>query len=140
MQENKQQNANLILKRLMKALRFKTAKELSNALNISESTISSWKIRGIGDYELLFTFCEDFKINLHWLLTGDGEMLLSDVKQSNIKSDIDDYKEKYYKKLEELDICKSKIIELQEELFSQQGNEDIEYIPTATGKNVKTGS
>lgn len=79
-------------------------------------------------------------INVHWLVTGEGKMLLSDVKKSNIKSDIDDYKEKYYKKLEELDICKSKIIELQEELFSQQGNATVEHKPSATGKNVKTGS
>ncbi|MCG8914166.1 hypothetical protein G1L21_14020, partial [Tenacibaculum finnmarkense] len=54
-------------------------------------------------------------VNPLWLLTGEGEML----KQEQPKQEVSniDYKEKYYKVLEEKDILSQQIITLQQQLL-----------------------
>lgn len=149
MQENKQQNAILIIERLKKALKYSGDAQLYSVLDIKQSTLSAWKSRGIGDYDLIITFCNKNQLNLNYILLGQGEMLLSDDKKSNNKSDGDDYKDKYFKKLEELDVCKSKLLEMQTKLhetqislldmqYKYEGNEEVENKPSAPGKNAKS--
>ncbi|MDB0603095.1 hypothetical protein PL373_18575 [Tenacibaculum maritimum] len=59
-------------------------------------------------------------INPLWLLTGEGEML----KQEQPKQEVSniDYKEKYYKVLEEKDILSQQIITLQQQLLGNTSN------------------
>ena len=49
--------------------------QFAKSLGVAPSTISSWLSRDTFDYELLFAKCES--INSAWLLTGEGDMLLS---------------------------------------------------------------
>ena len=49
--------------------------QFAKSLGVAPSTISSWLSRDTFDYELLFAKCGN--INSAWLLTGEGDMLLS---------------------------------------------------------------
>lgn len=49
--------------------------QFAKLIGVAPSTISSWLARDTFDYELLFAKCEN--INSAWLLTGEGDMLLS---------------------------------------------------------------
>jgi phage repressor protein C with HTH and peptisase S24 domain len=44
-------------------------------LGVAPSTISSWLSRSTLDYDLIFAKCE--MISAHWLLTGEGDMIIS---------------------------------------------------------------
>ncbi|MDB0616143.1 hypothetical protein PL372_11420 [Tenacibaculum dicentrarchi] len=59
-------------------------------------------------------------LDSNWLLTGEGEML----KQEQPKQEVSniDYKEKYYKVLEEKDILSQQIITLQQQLLGNTSN------------------
>ena len=46
-------------------------------LGVAPSTISSWLSRDTFDYDLLFAKCEN--VSPHWLLSGVGEMLKTDI-------------------------------------------------------------
>lgn len=65
MQENNSQNANLILKKLKKALKIATDIELSKILNVKPNTISSWKKRNTVDYNTIISICELYEIDLN---------------------------------------------------------------------------
>ena len=49
--------------------------QFAKSIGVAPSTISSWLARDTFDYDLLFAKCEN--INSAWLLTGEGDMLLS---------------------------------------------------------------
>lgn len=72
MSSKKLHNAKEIIDRLKLALKLKTDTELAKYLGISQSTVSTWKSRNSLDYELVIAKCKH--VNLHWLLTGEGEM------------------------------------------------------------------
>ncbi len=65
MQENNSLNANLILKKLKKALKISTDIQLSEFLNIKPNTISTWKKRNSLDYSSIITICELYEIELN---------------------------------------------------------------------------
>ncbi len=55
--------------------------ELGSILGIKPTTYSAWKNGGTQpNYEILFGKVEHLGVNLHWLLTGEGEMMLKDVQ------------------------------------------------------------
>lgn len=70
-----------IIERLKIALNMQKDKDLAQFLEIDKSTLSNYKSgnRDI-DYRLLFSKCK--QINFHWLITGEGEMLLSTTKEN----------------------------------------------------------
>lgn len=65
MQENNSLNANLILKKLKKALKISTDIQLSEFLNIKPNTISTWKKRNSLDYSSIIAICELYEIDLN---------------------------------------------------------------------------
>lgn len=66
-------NVKEILQRLKVITNANTDTELASMLGVNQSTISVWKMRNSIDYDLIFTKCNNNDINLHWLLTGEGE-------------------------------------------------------------------
>ncbi|MCD6099670.1 MAG: helix-turn-helix transcriptional regulator [Candidatus Marinimicrobia bacterium] len=69
-----------ILKRLKQLKGLKTDTELAQYLGVKQNTISSWKRRRTIPYNLFISKCEEEKINLNWLLTGQGEMFMKPAK------------------------------------------------------------
>jgi|SRR3990170_1216998 len=84
--------SSLIIQRLKKAYNLKTNNDLANFLNKKAPTISSWKKRNSIDWDLIFSKCGD--LNINWLVTGKGSMLLNaDEKPLVIKEPDISYKE-----------------------------------------------
>ncbi|KFF02727.1 LexA family transcriptional regulator [Flavobacterium hydatis] len=69
MQAKKSLNANLILKRLKKALCINTDIELSKLLNIKPNTISTWKKRDTLDFSAIISICNVHEIDLNKILS-----------------------------------------------------------------------
>lgn len=67
-----------ILYRLKQALSLTTDTELSVCLGIKKATVSNWRNRNSLDWGLIFTVCEH--VNIDWLVTGRGEMLLPNLE------------------------------------------------------------
>ena len=44
--------------------------ELANALGVAQNTISAWKKRNSMNYDLLFSTCEAYNIDLNWIVYG----------------------------------------------------------------------
>ena len=59
----------MIIARLEAALVLKNDKALADFLGVAPSVISTWKGRGIGNWELIFEKCET--VDLNWLIRGD---------------------------------------------------------------------
>lgn len=76
--EKKMKNSEFI-SRLLQAFKLKEEKQLAELLGVTASVITAWK-KGDNkpNYELIFAKSESRRINLHWLLTGEGEMYLRD--------------------------------------------------------------
>lgn len=75
----------IIINELKKYLNIKTDSEFAKFLGLKQNTISSWKSRNSLDYDLIISKCD--QINANWLLTGEGEMLLTkkiEVKHNDI--------------------------------------------------------
>lgn len=50
--------------------------EFSDVFEVSQKTISNWETgRNEPSLNKLKTFAEKYKINIHWLITGEGEMI-----------------------------------------------------------------
>ncbi|MCR5248371.1 MAG: helix-turn-helix domain containing protein [Paludibacteraceae bacterium] len=84
----------------------------ANMLGISQQTLSNWKKRGTIDYERIYTNCVG--LNPHWLLTGEGEMIVSNEIVSDCKQNPDTEKEKLDFIISSIKEMKKEIKELQE--------------------------
>ncbi len=87
----------LILNKIKEYKNFKSDAEFARFLEIPPQNLSKWKGRNTYDIEIIYTKCTE--INPEWLLTGQGEMLKQEVTKSEVVNI--DYKEKYYKALED---------------------------------------
>lgn len=148
MQDYKRENS-IIKQNILKYLEFKgiSKYECYNKTGISRSVLS--QPNGMTEDNLLKFLAHYKDVDLNWLLTGEGEMLLSADNRSNIKSDTDptDWEKMHHKLSMEMNECKSKLIEMQTKLHEAQisllemqhkyeGNADISVIR----EDVKTGS
>ncbi len=73
----------VILKRLYKALNVTKDADFCERYDIKRSTLSTWKSRNSIPYELLEHFSQNEDISLDWLLTGKGNMYLSENNENN---------------------------------------------------------
>ena len=74
-------NNEKILDRLKIVFNVRADNELGSILGIKPTTYSTWKNGGTQpNYEILFRKVEHLGMNLHWLLTGEGEMMLKDAQ------------------------------------------------------------
>ncbi len=74
-------SSNDILNRLKVALSVSSDKDLGEALGVSKAAISNWRKRNSIDLERVFSICE--RINLDWLINGNGKMLVENVQEIN---------------------------------------------------------
>ncbi|MGY0407423.1 MAG: LexA family transcriptional regulator [Polaribacter sp.] len=70
-------NKSNILNSIKKHLNINTDKDFAEFLEIKPTTLSMWHKRNTMDIELLFNKCE--LLNAEWLLTGQGEMLKTEM-------------------------------------------------------------
>ena len=68
----------LILNKIRLHLNLKTDTEFAKYLGINRNVLSNWKARNTYDVNVLTQKC-DF-LNKDWLLTGNGEMLKSEIR------------------------------------------------------------
>lgn len=140
MQGKESQNAINILSRIKQAYNMKTDTELALFLGVSQNTISTWKKRDSIDYKLIISKCD--KINLDWILTGDGGMIKENISISgnrniantgSIKGDIvsgskniidnDDKTQKKMKRMQlEINRLKDIIAEKDDQLLKAKDN------------------
>ena len=67
-------NQKEVINRLKIAINMQKDKDLADYLEVDKSTLSNWKSGNRElDYNLLFSKCK--QINLHWLLTGEGDIM-----------------------------------------------------------------
>lgn len=74
-----------ILNRIKEYKKFNSDLELATFLGITRQSLSNWKSRNSIDYDIVFSKCEE--LNLLWLLTGKGEIQLSE--EENVILDIE---------------------------------------------------
>lgn len=72
----------LILNEIKKHFGYKKDADFARYLGISPQTLSSWYSRNTFDIELLYAKCRD--IEAHYLLTGEGPMLRSDIPAAHL--------------------------------------------------------
>jgi hypothetical protein len=65
-QEKNQQNVELIVKRLMSALKVDTRQELADALGTTPGALSNWKNRGVA-YHTIVTKCLEKNISIDYI-------------------------------------------------------------------------
>ncbi|MGV4380988.1 helix-turn-helix domain-containing protein, partial [Ornithobacterium rhinotracheale] len=109
----------LILNKIKLHLNLNSDTEFAKFLGIKPQVLSNWRARNTFDTELIYTKCED--VDANWLLTGEGEMLKSPIKQKEPVQQVVEPQEAYNKvaHLEE------KIAFLQEKIELLQENKAL---------------
>ena len=85
----------LILNRIKLAYSLKNDAELARFLEIQRNTLSNWYSRNTIDYDKVFLKCES--LNFDWLLTGEGDMLKSELTEQKFSNN-----DKYTASLEKI--------------------------------------
>lgn len=78
--------------------------KFANMLDIKPQTINTWLTRKTFDAELIYSKCDN--VSGDWLLSGDGDMIKTDIHFENINS------ENVNKEL--LELCKSLVANFQQ--------------------------
>ncbi len=69
-------NKKMILEELKNYYNFNNDTEFAKFLNIPTQTLSSWEKENYFDLELVYSKCKG--VNLYWLITGEGDVVLDD--------------------------------------------------------------
>lgn len=77
---------------------FVSQSNMEDCLNLSRNTLSAYE-RGKAFFKphTLQLLCNNYKININWLLTGQGNMLLSDNEKSNTSQQLQKLQEEINK-------------------------------------------
>ena len=78
--------------------------KFASMLGIKPQTINTWLARNTFDAELIYSNCD--KVSGDWLLSGEGEMIRTDIRKMNISP------ENVNKEL--LELCKSLVANFQQ--------------------------
>lgn len=100
--------------------RFKLANNLANNaelarfLDINPATVSNWYKRDSIDWDLIFSKCK--RINLDWLITGEGDMVLDKDISYSLREPPEEYNRKSSGLMSEfyIDVIAKKEIEIKE--------------------------
>ena len=76
MQEKKSEIGKIIIGRLKKAFNLKTDTELANMLELSYSTLATWKTAD--KIDILRIYDKISELNINWLLSGNGNMYIDE--------------------------------------------------------------
>jgi len=69
------------IKQVRKALGF-TQGQLAKEFNLKQRAISSWETgNSEPSMNALKIFCDRYKININWLLTGEGDMFIKEIRE-----------------------------------------------------------
>jgi len=132
-QEKNTQFVDYFITRLKSALNLSTDVVLSEYLGVTPQSISNWKARNSIQYDIVFTKCVPFGINLHWLITGDGEMLISNNNNPDSMNCNDcPFKNDVKRYLDDINRYREDIADLKDELRALRGLET----PESKLKNV----
>lgn len=75
---------NVRLRELRKYLKL-TQEDFSSIIGLKQGSIADWeRAKSSPSIDTLAIIANNFKINLHWLITGEGSMFLSDPKNENL--------------------------------------------------------
>ncbi len=70
---NENKSARAVIRRIMSAYGVANDMQLSAIINVSRTTISSWRTRDVVPYSLCAQLYEENRISLEWLLFGEGQ-------------------------------------------------------------------
>ena len=87
-----------LIARLEEALGLKNDRSLAEYLGVGPSVISNWKSRGISNYDLIFTKCEN--VDLNWVIRGEKYESTAEATVTQYRVEVSLLKEQL-KKLEE---------------------------------------
>lgn len=73
-----------IIRRLKQVCSLKTDAECARFFDIHPSTLANWKTRNTIRYAVIVQKCGERGLNLHYILTGEGEPLFQTLSQQNI--------------------------------------------------------
>lgn len=90
----------LILNKLILHYAEGSNSKFAKMLGISNQSLSNWKSRNYLDLELIYSVCKD--VNPHWLLTGEGDMLVNNGIVSDCKQ-TDNGKENISRRLDDME-------------------------------------
>lgn len=88
----------VILDEIIKRLCFGNKADFARSINISPQTVTNWMNRGISKDGLLAIQKAYPNISSHWLMTGNGEMLINEIEAlsaeelQSVKNDLDNNK------------------------------------------------
>ncbi|SOU89431.1 hypothetical protein TNO010_400005 [Tenacibaculum finnmarkense genomovar ulcerans] len=110
----------LIIREIIKGFNFKNDAKFAEHLGIKPQVLYNWKKRNTFDAELIYTKC--IGINPVYLLTGKGEMLVSEKAENNeLQKEINNlYKEKFILLKENSELQKKYVAILEENNILQK--------------------
>ncbi len=76
-------SANDVIDRLKTALQLDSDSELCRYLDLNRAALGNWRSRDSVPYTLCVNIAEEHKIDLNWLLTGEGTMLKGGANDEN---------------------------------------------------------
>jgi len=98
---------------------------LSRLLNVTPGTFGNYKQRNTIPYKKLLSICKDSNINLHWLVTGEGNKYIKPLKESCTQADREEKIKSINDILQDVDL--RNLDKIKDELESKKTHDIINY-------------